>query len=429
MGEKETQKRDPVLRVLLALGRGLLVLGLLLYLLYHLTNGFSAEMRTETVRLSTEEILLESDGTIVRDERQVTADARGVVSYRFADGERVKVGAKIAMLYGGAADSADIARIAEIDRAIDLLTAADIDEETNVSDGAAADRTVAAGMLTLSEQIARGDYGKTAEGADALLTALVRRDTILADGGDAVGARLAALQSERTELAAALLLSETVYAPEAGYFYAYADGGESAFDLDRVETLTPADYRLKLSAFSAPQASTIGKLVRSPKWYLLMPVTAEEAIGLKVGSSYTVIFSADGQRLSMRLAAKNEGGEEVLLVLTTNQMPADFSFARTQKVALVRDTVEGYRLPASALRVVDGIVGVYIRSGNTVKFRAADVFYESGAYVFVDPETEGVTLYASDTDETNDLYCKGLTLYDAVIVSGAKDLTPEGIVK
>lgn len=429
MGEKETQKRDPVLRVLLALARGLLVLGLLLYLLYHLTNGFSAEMRTETVRLSTEEILLETDGTIVRDERQVTADASGVVSYRFADGERVKAGAKIAMLYDGSADSADISRIAEIDRAIDLLLAANIDEKTNVSDGAAADHTIAAQMLTLSEQIARGEYTKTADGADALLTALVRRDTILADGGEAVGARLAALQSERAELAASLSLSQTVYAPEAGYFYADADGGEAVFDFNRIETLTPADYRLKMSAFSAPQESTVGKLVRSSKWYLLMPVTAEEALGLRVGNNYTVIFSAEGQRLTMRLAAKNEGGEEVLLVLTTHQMPVDFSFARTQKVALVRDTVEGYRLPASALRVVDDTVGVYIRSGNTIKFRAADVLYESGAYVYVDPATAGVTLYARDEDETNDLYCKGLSLYDTVIIGGAKDLTPEGIVK
>ena len=79
--------------------------------------------------------------------------------------------------------------------------------------------------------------------------------------------------------------------------------------------------------------------------------------------------------------------------------------------------------------MVDGTVGVYIRSGNTVRFRVADVIYENGADVFVDPDTAGVTLYAGDTDSENDLYCGGLALYDAVIVGGARDLIPEGIVK
>lgn len=428
MGEQNSEKkRDPVLRGLLAIGRGLLVIGLFLYLLYHLTGGFSAEMRTETVRISTEELLLSGEGTVVRDERIVTTAARGVLGYRYADGERVPIGAKLAVVYSGA-DSATAARIAEIDRSIDLLSAAEIREDTNVSDGTAADRRIRESATALSAQLARGEYAAAAAGADALLTLLLQRDTILA-GGDAAGKRLASLRAERETLATRLGGSDTVYAPEAGYFYSYTDGGEAAFDFDSVMTLTPAEYRLKLSAFSVPTADDVGKIVRSSKWYLLLPVSAAESVGLAVGKDYTVLFGAEELRIPMRLAAKNEGGEEVLLILSAHAMPQEFSFDRVQKVSLVRDTVSGYRLPASALRMVEGVVGVYIRSGNTVRFRAAEVIYENGSYVFVNPDTEGVTLYAEDTDETNDLYCKGLSLYDAVIVSGAKDLIPEGIVK
>ena len=118
-----------------------------------------------------------------------------------------------------------------------------------------------------------------------------------------------------------------------------------------------------------------------------------------------------------------------MLIFSALGMPEGFTFDRTQRASLVRDTVSGYRIPASALRVVEGVVGVYIRSGNTVRFRTADVLYESGAYVYIDTETEGVTLYADDTDAENDLYCEPISLYDAVIVSGARDLIPEGIVK
>lgn len=428
MGEQNTEKkRDPVLRVLLSLGRGLLLVGLFLYLLYHLTGGFAAEMRTETVRLSTEAMLVTGEGTVVRDERVIGTSLYGVVGYRYPDGTRVPIGAKVAVVYSGT-DGETAAEIAEIDRAIDLLSAAEIREDTGISDGTAADRRLHERARMLSEQLARGQYADAAEGADVALTLLLQRDTILA-GGDAAGDRLAALRAERERLALRLGGSDAVYAPEAGYFYSETDGGEAAFDFSRVESLTPAEYRLKLSAFTAPAAESIGKMVRSSKWYLLMPVPEEEAYGLAVGKSYELRLGVAETRFSMTLAAKNEGDGETLLVLSAHSMPEGFAFDRTQKVSLVRDTVSGYRIPSSALRMVDGVVGVYIRSGNTVRFRVADVLHESGTYVFIDPDTEGVTLYATDTDSENDLYCAGLSLYDAVIVSGARDLVPEGIVK
>lgn len=429
MEEKDTQKRDPVVRILLALLRGALLLGLLFYLLYHLTGGFSVEMKTQTVKLSTEEILLSSVGTVVRAEVSIDAAEGGVVSYLFRDGEKVKTNAKVAMLYSGYGDSDTVARIAEIDRSIAMLEEADIDGDTRVSDGATAEREIASQILSLSEQIGKGEFSSAGEGADALLATLVRRDTILSDGAAAVSGMLAELNTERSRLAASLSGETTeLRAPKAGYFYSYADGLESVFSYDEVENLTPAAYHAALASVPSAAEETVGKIVLSPRWYLLCPVETEAAKALKVNGKYTLLFPGDPMRITMQLAAKNEEGDETLLVFTTQEMPDGFDFDRTQKVSIVTETISGYKLPASALRLVDGKVGVYIRSGNTVKFRTADVFYESGAYVFVHTDTEGATLYADDEDETNDMYCKGLTLYDNVIVSGAKELSPDRIV-
>ncbi|MBQ4599058.1 MAG: hypothetical protein IJB19_04030 [Clostridia bacterium] len=430
MEEKESeQRRDPVARFWLSLLRGALILGLLFYLLYHLTNGFSAEMKTQTVKLTAEEQLLSTIGTVVRAELPVSASRSGVVSYHIADGEKVKANAKVAMVYSGYADSDTVARIAELDRSIELLEAAGIDGDTHVSDAADAEREIASRLLTLSEQIGRGDFSGAGEGADSLLSTFVRRDTILSGSGDSTRATLSALRAERESLAASLTGGSTaVRASRAGYFYSYADGGETVFNYDSVESLTPAEYRAGLSAMQSASAGTVGKIVLYPRWYLLCPVAEEEAKTLKAGSTYTLYFAGGSERLSMTLSAKNEGDGEVLLVFSTLEMPEDFDFDRTQKVSIVTETISGYKLPASALRIVDGNVGVYIRSGNTVKFRLVEVFYESGAYVFVRTDTAGQTLYANDADATNDIYCKGLSLYDNVIVSGAKELSPDRIV-
>jgi len=428
--EKELEKKpDPVLRVLKSLGRGVLVLALFFYLLYHLTSGFSVEMKTQVVKPVTESISVGGTGVIVRDEKVITSDASGVVSYVYEDGEKVKINARVAQVYSGTNDEKTVLRIAEIDRAAELLELAEIDTDTRVSDGAASKREISSLLMNVSAGIRHGEYGAVASASDKILTEAVRRDTILS-GTDGTGETLSALYAERNKLAAALGGIETsLRAPAAGYFYSYTDGGEGVFDFSRVCDLTAAEYRVKFDTVGNTYANAVGKIVRSPKWYLLLPLENEQAKPYKAGNSYDVAFEGDGITLNMLLESKNEGDSESLLVFSSKLMPSGFSFDRVQNVSVVSDTVSGYKLPISSLRVVDGYVGVYIRSGNNIKFRAVEQLYESGAYVFVSTDTEGVTLYSSDTDETNDIYCKGLSLYDAVIVSGAKDLSPDRIVK
>ena len=425
MGEEKRQ--DPVLRVLLSLGRGALVIALIIYLLYHLTNGFSAEMKTQIVKPVTESVTVSASGTVVRDETVITSGTHGVVSYLVSDGERVKVGAKVATVYSGVSDTGAVARISEIDSAIELLELAEVDERTNISDGTAAKREISSLLMMASEQIGKGNYAGLSKITDKLLMTSIRRDTILSDG-EGAGATLRELNAERDRLVASLGgVSSTVSAPFAGYFYSYSDGGENAFDFDSVSDLTAAEYRVKAGFIATADKNAIGKMVRTPKWYLLLPI-AEDAKHFKAGSKYEIYFEADGIKQEMLLEKKNAGEGESLLVFSSIAMPEGFSFDRTQNVSIAVSSVSGYKVPMSALRVVEGYVGVYVRSGNNIKFRVAEQIYESGAYVFLATDTEGVTLYENDDDETNDIYCKGLSLYDAVIVSGAKDLSPDKIV-
>lgn len=427
MDERE-KKQDPVARVLMSLARGALVLALFFYLLYHLTSGFSVEMKTQVVKPVSEDITVSAAGVILRDEAVIKSDVEGVVSYPYSDGEKVKKGARIATVYSGTTDTKTVARIAEIDRATELMSLAEVDERTTVSDGADAAEEISELLMSASEQIGKGKYGEISEIADRLLTTAVRRDTILSDG-EGAGATLRALNEERERLTASLSgVASSVTAPFAGYFYSYADGGEGVFDFNSAKSLTADEYRVKIGLMGDADRTAVGKIVRSPKWYLMLPVSTDEAKLFNAESKYDVLFEADGIKLSMLLEARNDSEGESLLVFSSSLMPGGFSFDRMQNVSVVASSVSGYKLPLSALRVVDGYVGVYIRSGNNIKFRVVEQLYESGTYVFVSTKTEGVTLYQSDSDEENDVYCKGLSLYDAVIVSGAKDLSPDRIV-
>lgn len=423
------EKQSVFVRVLLSVCRVALIFGLLFYVLYHLTNGFSAEMRTEVVKLYSEPVMLNTSGVIVREETVISNLSGGVASYRYANGTRVNKGAKIATVYGSSNDAAVVARAAQLDKTVDFLEELDIEKDLSVYDGIAATKEITTLLTAVSGSSAKGDFHSAAQNRDALLRAFIRRDGALGTGAAGVTEQLSTLKEHRASLERSLSgVANVVSASVSGYFYDYADGGEGAFDYDSVKKLTPTEYKTRVAQISAAQSNAAGKIVTQPKWYFVTEATREECISLNKGKTYEILFSASNIRLDMLLEAENIVGEEAVLVFSSYEMPSGFDFSRNQKVSIVAKTISGYRVPSSALRVVDGVVGAYIRVGNTVKFRVCDVIYESGAYSFVSTETEGKTLYSVDTDTENDVYCKALSLYDNVIVSGSKKLTPDRIV-
>lgn len=426
--DKEEKQSLPV-RALQSVLRVVLIIGLLFYVLYHVTGGFSAELETETVKLYSEQLTLNASGVIVRSETAVENTTGGVVSYRYENGTRVNKGAKVAVVYGSGDDTATVARVAEIDATIDFLKAAGIDEELTVNDGISAGKQTSLILQGVSDSIARGDLGAVSAADNSLLEAFLRRGAAIDGDSDSVSHALSSLESERGSLAQSLSgVTNTLTAKTTGYFYDYADGAENIFDYDRITSLTPNEYEECVAKAQAASSSAAGKIVTLPKWYFVCPAEKEQCTSLKEGKKYDISFGMSDMTVSMTLDAKNVVGEDAVLVFSTIQMPSGFDFSRVQKVSIVSETVSGYRVPSSALRVVDGTVGVYVRSGNTVLFRVTDVIYESGSYSYVSIETAGVTLYAADEDETNDVYCKGLSLYDNVIISGAKELYPDRIV-
>ena len=430
--EKMTEKNDKqplFIRGILSVLRVLLILGLFFYVLYHLTNGFSAELVTETVTMHSRQRVIDSSGMIVRLEKPLENTTGGVVSYRYENGTRVSKGAKVANVYGSSDNAAAVARVAKIDETLDFLKEAGVEKELNVSDGIASGKRLAASFADVADMINRGELGAASVKDDELLRDFLVRSAALEGDKSSIINVQSALESERAKLANSMSgVSSTVTSGVAGYFYDYADGAEDVFDYNNITSLTVQEYKECEKEVLGSSSNAAGKIVTLPKWYFVCPVTKADGASLEKGKTYEVHFGASNMSVQMKLEAKNTAEDESLLVFSSKEISSDFDFTRSQKVSVIADTISGYRVPSSALRVVDGTVGVYIRSGNTVKFRVCDVIYESGTYSYVNPETEGVTLFSLDTDEENDVYCKGLSLYDNVIVSGAKELYPDRIV-
>jgi len=133
-----------------------------------------------------------------------------------------------------------------------------------------------------------------------------------------------------------------------------------------------------------------------------------------------VVFPYSGDvELTMtleRVLSQSED-ERVVLFFSSGSVTDGFNFLRRQTVEIVSAEYEGYRVPVSAVRVVNGRQGVYTLNGNVISFKEITPLAEFNGSFIVEAQ-----------DPQNDpLYYQKLALYDLIVTKG-KDLYDGKIV-
>lgn len=234
-------------------------------------------------------------------------------------------------------------------------------------------------------------------------------------------------QVEKIKSKIALLQSEVgkinyVSSNDTGYYVSSCDGYECILNVKNLEKLSCKDVERAFKAKpKAVPSNCIGKLIKGYNWYLVGKLKKADALKLKLGQNVSIKCEnvASGYIQSTVEFKGNPEKDDVLVVLKSGIMNEDISRLRIEDVQIVLNETEGLRVGKEAVRVIDGVQGVYILSGNVAKFRKLDVIYTSEDYVIssysISEEREG----------KEGLYLK---LYDEVIVEG-KDLKDGKIVK
>ena len=366
-----------------------LSVALIFYIGYHMFYGLTQKVETAPASPATVETVVEAEVFLFRDEILLTSEKEGgSVVPIVPNGTKVGINTAVAGRYDGSSPET-VTAIAEADEQIAVLTAM-LNNTLSVRDAAAIDRTVYSVMQRIASAAARGDAAAALSYRSELRAALSRRNIVTGVTSDIAG-EIEEIRRQKEALALKLgTLRETVTAPVSGYYFADADGFEMRFTGETARTMSQGDFdRLTKEPPSLP-ANNAGKLVTDFRWYAACLLSRKAAENFIEGKHYPVAFPYNGEiTLSMTLIRLVPEGDRVLLVFETDTMPADFTYSRVQPAVITDKTYEGLRFPSSALRVVDGVTGVYVREGSVVHYRAVRLLVEGEDWCLVENEPEG----------------------------------------
>ena len=383
-------------------------------------------LATETALAVSVENTVSSTGYIMRDEIIIKGSDFGTVFSVVQDGKKVASGKAIANIYNNEADLEAQSRIEKIDEKLKILERSTVDQEYFSADVGKLEKDKNEILKGIIKSKASNNLSECIADKNSLLISMNKLSTVKT--GISFEEQINSLKNEKKALASGgSALYSRIYAPESGIYYSSCDGYESIFRTELLDEMTLDSFSKLIS--EKPEKSVLsdnaGKLVTKSRWYVLCALSKDSAVMFEKGRYYDVVFPYSSElEIKMQLSqiVSETDKNQTVLVFSSDTVPENFVFTRSQPVQIVSTSISGLKVPKTAIRFLsDGTKGVYVLSGETVRFRLAEEIYSGDDFYIIRTMSDAEKEQSADEgaesveNQTNFRY---LELYDNVIVSG-----------
>jgi len=395
---------------------------IIVYVLYQFMRQYTSGVSTEPVVMATISDPVTAEGYIFRNEQLIYAPNQSV-NYLVSNEDRVGVGIPLADLYNTPANPAVQSELDNIERQLSILQQSNIDTSYVTESTGEIDGSIQGDYMAILNGLAARDLDDLQQNRDSMLVDMNKRQ-LLTNTSQPYTAQIAQLQQEQAQIWGDLRspssgYTGTVTSPCSGYFSRQVDGLESVFSYAAVANLTQDSFEQMVaqmqSASPPPGTQVVGKMISDYYWYMACECPILDEQYFTAGNSYTVTFQYNINspvNCTLSNVVEAYGSDKVLLVFVTMDKPTSFDFTREQSVTVATNTYTGMQVPKDAVRIVDGVTGVYTMQGNIVQFRRVNIITGRDDFYLCDPTPP--QLDASDPAAQYPY----LQLYDTVIVSG-----------
>jgi len=375
-----------------------LVLLFVLYLIVIAAMAiFASPLRISIVETSSLEDVLSLDGYIFRHQHLIYSSVGGVLESAVADGERVRRGDTIAVVYMGTVPTEAMEQLRRINEQIARNTETELRRDLFVRDPVAFERReVANEMNLIIDAVYFRDGDRIARARQSLDDLIEKRNLAL---GFASPERLttAELIRQRREIETRYGISSVdLIAPSAGVFVSNIDGLENYLQIDRIRQLTPNDIDaideigIMHSNEIVPERAA-AKVVNNYEWYFVTVVDTVRIHPLAVGNTVQLrFFDVSDTRIEGRVEyiSNDQDGRSVVAISARGYVDSIYSLSRVS-VDVIRRTHRGLRIETEAIRVDEyGRTGVFVVRNNMAHFREVNILHHTEEWMIIEEDLD-----------------------------------------
>ncbi len=376
-----------------------------IFLISQLYSGLVDPVTTDTVYTYSSYNGFETNGFIVRNETVVEAETQGILSYEVSDGGRVAKGGVIATPYLNSELADRKVKAAELQRRIDTLEKIQTYNDVNAADLSMVNANIHSALSEIVSATQNGKSGVTSK-YDTLLENMARKQIITGKATD-FNALISTLKAQCEALKTDEgTTGEPILSVSSGYVIYSVDGYESSLSVDELKNLTPESLS-NVKAEAVPQ-NAVCKIVSDYEWYIAVKMPFDESLNLKLDSKVTLLTSLKSVpelTATVKYINKQSVGSDAVAVFSCDTMNEELAKQRRLDLTVVYSRYDGLKVDNRAIRMVDGVRGVYVLLANQVKFVPVNVIWSGENFSVVERE-------ASEK--------KVLRIYDEIIVKGKK---------
>jgi putative membrane fusion protein len=196
---------------------------------------------------------------------------------------------------------------------------------------------------------------------------------------------ISVLESKKQSIESSLQSAKSdIYSQMAGIYSKNVDGLEEMLTPKAVMEYKAKDYDNIKEPLEKPQnAVTAGqpvcKVVNNQTWYVMTSVKTDIADKISKGQKVTLRFSQlpgiEAKGTVEYISKEDSNADKNVVVIKCEQYKEGVLSLRFTGIELVLESYEGYRVPISAIRIVDGERGVMVRTESGTFFRKCRVLY------------------------------------------------------
>ena len=384
------------------------------YVIYQTVLFSKAEIETQFALNEVVYKTIDTTGFVVRDEHFITNDVKGTTVSFAENGERVARGDTVSMVFASSEDAVSYLKITEIEKNIEhyeqLAGQANL-QSLNVN---TLNEKIDNELIDYLECRDAYDYKGAVEYANTYRDSLTGKQIATGEELDFTE-KLAELKNELSSLQSVKYTYTQINCDTSGYFISGADGYEKIIDYTKIDELSAEMVEKAIkSKPAAVSDEIIGRVVESFRWYIVCSVDTDDTVNLSYNNAIYVNFPYNGiEKLPVKLyKIGDRSGDKTLLILSCDLMNENLSDLRVENIQIITEEYEGYKIPNSAIRTVDGVKGVYVVRGNLLGFRKIHIVHSTDTYTLVnnpDGESDYIKLY-------DKVVTKGVELYDNKLV-------------